>query len=130
MTVKNSEALSLTYPLSATSFTVAATSPTKHFSYSSHTKTDIQPIFRNIHKAAIGTAYLDILTDSHPVDIVVDSRDLLAAGGAASDANLWNEVEKLFGAWADRNDLADDWLDQLRNEWDNRLADEYGIDGE
>jgi hypothetical protein len=34
----------------------------------------------------------------------------------------------LFVAWTDRQDIDDGWLSRLRDEWDDRLSDLYGIE--
>jgi hypothetical protein len=35
-------------------------------------------------------------------------------------------VEAAYGAWADREDITDDWLDNLRTGWNYRLEKLYG----
>jgi hypothetical protein len=34
-------------------------------------------------------------------------------------------IEAQFGAWADREDIGDDWVERLRSESDDRLSDIY-----
>jgi hypothetical protein len=43
---------------------------------------------------------------------------------------MWADFESLYGAWADRDDMGEDWLDNLRAGWNVRLADIYDADGE
>lgn len=38
-----------------------------------------------------------------------------------SDAEIVGAVEALFGAWADRDDLDDDWYDEFRGTWFDQL---------
>lgn len=41
------------------------------------------------------------------------------------------EISKIlasFGAWADREDITDDWLDNLRSGWEQRLKELYSDD--
>jgi len=33
----------------------------------------------------------------------------------------WDAVNKMYGAWADRDDIDDGWLDRLRGSWDESL---------
>ena len=35
------------------------------------------------------------------------------------------EVLAAFGAWADREDITDEWLEILRQSWNNRLDELY-----
>jgi len=43
-----------------------------------------------------------------------------------SKVELIAEVEALFGVWVEREDITDDWLTEIREGWDERLADIYG----
>jgi hypothetical protein len=42
---------------------------------------------------------------------------------------IWDRFEQLFGIWENRTDLDEDWLDQLRDDWDNRLTNIYDSTG-
>lgn len=37
---------------------------------------------------------------------------------------IWENFEKLYGAWADTG-MSDSWLEDLRDEWEERLNDLY-----
>jgi hypothetical protein len=45
---------------------------------------------------------------------------------AMSDKEIVSEARAAFGMWADRDDITDTWLDELRGGWENRLDDIYG----
>lgn len=45
---------------------------------------------------------------------------------AMSDKEILAEVRAMFGAWADRDDIDDNWLDDIRSTWDDRLDGLYG----
>jgi hypothetical protein len=47
-----------------------------------------------------------------------------------TDNELMAEIEAAFGAWKDREDITDDWLDNMRHGWDDRLTDLYGQNAE
>ena len=50
----------------------------------------------------------------------------------AQAVKKWNETAEAraaFGSWADRDDIGDDWLDELRKGWSGRL-DELHEDAE
>jgi hypothetical protein len=51
---------------------------------------------------------------------------------AMSDAELVAAAKATFGAWAERVDIGDDWLNDLRSdmsaEWERRIAGMYGPD--
>lgn len=38
------------------------------------------------------------------------------------------EILAAFGAWADRDDIPDDWLDSLRQSWTDRLDEIYNLE--
>ncbi len=44
---------------------------------------------------------------------------------AMSEEEIRAEILAAFGAWADRDDITDDWLDDLRRGWSDRLDDLY-----
>ncbi|GIV66682.1 MAG: hypothetical protein KatS3mg054_0668 [Chloroflexus sp.] len=44
---------------------------------------------------------------------------------AMSEEEIRAEVLAAFGAWADRDDITDDWLDGIRRGWSDRLDDLY-----
>ncbi|MEJ5202572.1 MAG: hypothetical protein WHV66_10115 [Anaerolineales bacterium] len=44
---------------------------------------------------------------------------------AMSEEEIRAEVLAAFGAWADREDMTDDWLDELRRGWNDRLDELY-----
>lgn len=44
---------------------------------------------------------------------------------AMSEEEIRAEVLAAFGAWADRDDITDDWLDDIRRGWSDRLDDLY-----
>ena len=41
---------------------------------------------------------------------------------------IWQDLEPLFGLWADNEETDDDWLRNLRSGWDNRLRDLYDFE--
>lgn len=47
-----------------------------------------------------------------------------------SSVELADEIRSLAGIWADREDMTDDWLDELRADmtagWAKRLEELYG----
>jgi hypothetical protein len=47
---------------------------------------------------------------------------------AMTDEELAEAAAALFGSWAERDDIDDDWLDNLRSGWDERLKELYGPD--
>jgi hypothetical protein len=51
---------------------------------------------------------------------------------AMSDKELVAAAKSLYGAWAGREDIGDNWLEEMRaedaSEWDKRLAEIYGPD--
>jgi hypothetical protein len=47
-----------------------------------------------------------------------------------TDNELMAEIDAAFGAWKDREDITDDWLDNMRHGWDDRLTDLYGQNAE
>jgi hypothetical protein len=47
---------------------------------------------------------------------------------ALSDSEIKTEVVSMYGIWADRDDIGDDWLNNMRSGWSNRLEDLYGPD--
>jgi len=47
-----------------------------------------------------------------------------------SDEAIEAEVLAMFGSWADRDDITDTWLDDIRGGWDTRLDELYGTDEE
>lgn len=51
---------------------------------------------------------------------------------AMTDTELVAAAKALYGAWADREDIGETWLEDLRAadaaEWDKRLAELYGPD--
>ena len=34
-------------------------------------------------------------------------------------------IAALSGIWSDRNDISDNWVDEIRSEWDKRIDDLY-----
>jgi hypothetical protein len=49
---------------------------------------------------------------------------------ALTDSELMADINALFGAWEDREEITDDWLENMRRGWDDRLTDLYGPDKE
>jgi hypothetical protein len=49
--------------------------------------------------------------------------------GAMTDEELVEAAETLFGSWADRDDIDDNWLENLHSGWEARLKELYGPDG-
>ena len=47
-----------------------------------------------------------------------------------SDNAIAAEVLAMFGSWADRDDINETWLDDLRGGWDTRLDELYGTNEE
>jgi len=45
---------------------------------------------------------------------------------ALSDEEIKAEILAAFGAWANREDITDDWLEELRRGWVERLDEIYG----
>lgn len=45
---------------------------------------------------------------------------------AMTDEEIKAEVLAMAGSWADRDDIDDNWLDDLRASWDDRLEELYG----
>lgn len=44
----------------------------------------------------------------------------------ATDQELWAEMDALYGIWADREEINDDWLDSLRGRSNSRFTEIYG----
>lgn len=44
---------------------------------------------------------------------------------AMSLAELRKIALAAFGSWADRDDIGDDWLENIRSSWDDRLDELY-----
>lgn len=42
---------------------------------------------------------------------------------ALSRAEIISEINAMFGKWNNREDIGDDWLENIRRGWDNRLDD-------
>ncbi|HSW63407.1 MAG TPA: hypothetical protein VLH56_08865 [Dissulfurispiraceae bacterium] len=49
---------------------------------------------------------------------------------AMTDKEIIAEARAAFGSWADRDDITDDWLDEIRAGWSSRLDELYGPDDE
>lgn len=49
---------------------------------------------------------------------------------AMTDEELTSAALSLFGSWADREDIGDDWLDEIRSHWHDHWEDRYGPDQE
>jgi len=64
------------------------------------------------------------------INLVEEIQDVRLQNKIASDDKVWDEIEALFGTWANRDDLDENWLDHLRGEWDSRLDKDYGVNGE
>jgi hypothetical protein len=45
--------------------------------------------------------------------------------GFMSKQQVYDAVMASFGSWVDREDIPDDWVDQMRQEESDRLADLY-----
>ncbi len=43
-----------------------------------------------------------------------------------SDEEYLAALGALGGIWADRDDISDNWLEEIRDEWDKRLDGLYG----
>jgi hypothetical protein len=46
------------------------------------------------------------------------------------EEKLLSEVVALYGSWADREDIDDDWLDKIRSGWEHREFDSHATDTE
>lgn len=53
-----------------------------------------------------------------------------AAIATMSEKAIEAEVLAMFGSWADRDDITDNYLDDLRGGWGTRLDELYGNDEE
>lgn len=49
---------------------------------------------------------------------------------ALTDAQIKAEALAMNGAWVDRDDINDEWLDNLRSGWNERLDEVYGPNNE
>jgi hypothetical protein len=57
------------------------------------------------------------------------SSSLIEEPVTEQDDKVWSDLETLFATWDSRgvadDDIDDDWLDDLRSSWDDRLKDVY-----
>lgn len=49
---------------------------------------------------------------------------------AMTDEELLSSVKAMFGAWADREDITDDWLGEIRRGWGKRIDKINGTNSE
>jgi hypothetical protein len=70
---------------------------------------------------AASPTYRFLLSRSTAETLAHDILETLAQ--ASSETDTWAIVNSLYGVWAARNDLSDDWLDDLRRESNDRLGD-------
>ena len=42
--------------------------------------------------------------------------------------DIATSIRAMFGRWANRGDIADDWLDNLRQDWEGRFTKLYDRD--
>ncbi len=56
--------------------------------------------------------------------------DSIPNGDFISDDDLWRKIDALFGIWADRDEINDDWLNSLRGYSSSKMTELYGDEWE
>jgi hypothetical protein len=73
--------------------------------------------------ALASSGVLTPIPDTHRTIRYTDDAEILAMG----DEEYLAAIDALGGAWSNRDDISDHWLEEIRGEWDKRLGDLYGV---
>jgi len=77
--------------------------------------------------SSVGESYVPVISHTQVNNLLFD-REVIAGlsnGDLDADERLWKEMDALFGIWAARDDITDDWLDSLRGRSNDKMTEIY-----